>query len=69
MTGVIPRYDFLKVIKAEYSGVWNLPVLGLVPAPSAVLVRPDGYVAWVGQGSDSGLAEALTFTLGLAPHQ
>lgn len=36
----------------------ELPVLGLVPTPSAVLIRPDGHVAWVGDGNDAGLAEA-----------
>lgn len=41
-------------------GVWELPVLGAVPAPAAVLIRPDGYVAWVGAGSEQGLREALT---------
>lgn len=40
-------------------GTWILPVVGEVPAPTAVLVRPDGHVAWVGEGSDDGLAEAL----------
>jgi len=34
-------------------------VLGTVPAPAAVLVRPDGYVAWVGDGDDAGLSDAL----------
>jgi hypothetical protein len=43
---------------ARYDGVWELPVLGVVEAPSAVLIRPDGYVAWVGDGTDTGLAEA-----------
>jgi 3-(3-hydroxy-phenyl)propionate hydroxylase len=46
-------------IDAKYDGVWELPVVGRVAAPSAVLVRPDGYVAWVGEGSAAGLADAL----------
>jgi 2-polyprenyl-6-methoxyphenol hydroxylase-like FAD-dependent oxidoreductase len=45
-------------IDAGYDGPWELPVIGEVSAPSAVLIRPDGYVAWVGEGSDAGLAEA-----------
>ncbi|MDQ0145932.1 FAD-dependent monooxygenase [Pseudarthrobacter niigatensis] len=45
--------------RATYDAAWQLPVLGTVAAPTAVLVRPDGYVAWVGQGSADGLAEAL----------
>jgi 3-(3-hydroxy-phenyl)propionate hydroxylase len=46
-------------IAARYDGAWVLPVLGEVAAPTAVLVRPDGYVAWVGEGSAEGLSEAL----------
>jgi hypothetical protein len=48
------------LIDAGYDGVWELPALGAVPAPGAVLVRPDGYVAWVGEQTDLGLADALT---------
>ncbi|HTJ71472.1 MAG TPA: FAD-dependent monooxygenase [Actinospica sp.] len=51
-------------IDAAYDGVWDLPVLGEVPAPTAVLVRPDGHVAWV--GGNEGLAEALTTWFGPA---
>lgn len=47
-------------VDARYTGAWELPVFGAVAAPSAVLVRPDGYVAWVGDGTDSGLRDALT---------
>ena len=47
------------VIDAEYDGPWELPVLGAVDAPSAVLIRPDGYVAWVGEGTDAGLGETM----------
>jgi 2-polyprenyl-6-methoxyphenol hydroxylase-like FAD-dependent oxidoreductase len=52
--------DRVKLIDAEYEGAWELPVLGAVTAPIAVLIRPDGYVAWVGEGSDAGLRDALT---------
>jgi hypothetical protein len=54
-------------VDARYAGAWELPVLGSVSAPSAVLIRPDGHVAWVGQGTDQGLGEALTAWFG-APH-
>jgi len=57
---VSPWADRLRVIDASYDGAWELPVLGAVPAPHAVLIRPDGYVAWVGNGTDDGLVEALT---------
>ena len=52
--------DRVRRIAARYVGPWELPVLGAVSAPSAVLIRPDGYVAWVGEGTDAGLADALT---------
>jgi 3-(3-hydroxy-phenyl)propionate hydroxylase len=51
-------------IDAKYSGDWELPALGQVAAPAAVLIRPDGYIAWVGDGSDSGLRDALTTWFG-----
>jgi 3-(3-hydroxy-phenyl)propionate hydroxylase len=50
----------VRLVDARYAGTWELPVLGVVSAPSAVLIRPDGYVAWVGQGTDAGLRDALT---------
>ena len=52
--------DRVQLIEAEYAGEWELPVLGAVTAPTAVLIRPDGHVAWVGGGTDLGLPEALT---------
>ena len=52
------------LIDASHEGEWELPVLGPVPAPAAVLIRPDGYVAWVGDGTDRGLPEALTAWFG-----
>ena len=52
--------DRVRRVDAEFVGAWDLPVLGAVTAPAAVLIRPDGYVAWVGDGSHHGLADALT---------
>ena len=51
-------------IDAAYVGEWELPALGAVAAPAAVLIRPDGYVAWVGEGTDLGLKDALTTWFG-----
>jgi hypothetical protein len=31
-----------------------------------VLIRPDGYVAWVGDGTPTGLGDALTTWFGPA---
>jgi 2-polyprenyl-6-methoxyphenol hydroxylase-like FAD-dependent oxidoreductase len=58
--------DRVKLIDAEYAGVWELPVLGAVAAPGAVLIRPDGYVAWVGDSAQAGLSDALTAWFGSA---
>ena len=49
----------VQLVDAEYAGAWELPVVGAVDAPAAVLVRPDGHVAWVGDGTTEGLQEAL----------
>jgi 3-(3-hydroxy-phenyl)propionate hydroxylase len=54
----------VQYVDAQYAGKWELPVLGEVAAPAAVLVRPDGYVAWAGDGTAEGLAEALTTWFG-----
>jgi 2-polyprenyl-6-methoxyphenol hydroxylase-like FAD-dependent oxidoreductase len=56
--------DRVRLIEAEYAGPWELPVLGAVTAPTAVLIRPDGYVAWVGEDTDLGLTDALTTWFG-----
>jgi 3-(3-hydroxy-phenyl)propionate hydroxylase len=63
---VTPWTDRVRLVVAKYSGVWELPVFGAVPAPSAVLIRPDGHVAWVGDGTDRGLRDALTKWFGPA---
>ena len=59
-----PWADRVQLVDAAYDGAWELPVLGEVPAPAAVLIRPDGHVGWVGDGGDEGLEEALTTWFG-----
>ncbi len=61
---ITPWADRVQLVDAEYVGTWELPVLGAVTAPAAVLIRPDGYVAWVGDGTESGLRDALTTWFG-----
>jgi 2-polyprenyl-6-methoxyphenol hydroxylase-like FAD-dependent oxidoreductase len=60
--------DRVKRVDVRYAGVWELPVLGAVAAPTAVLIRPDGHVAWVQEsvqdGTDQGLRDALTTWFG-----
>jgi hypothetical protein len=58
---ITPWAGRVQLIDAAYSGPWELPVLGSVTAPTAVLIRPDGHVAWVGEdGTDTGLRDALS---------
>jgi 2-polyprenyl-6-methoxyphenol hydroxylase-like FAD-dependent oxidoreductase len=59
-----PWADRVRTVDARYAGAWELPVLGAVSAPAAVLIRPDGYVAWVGDGTDRELRDALTTWFG-----
>jgi Aromatic-ring hydroxylase, C-terminal len=61
---VTPWADRVRSIDASYEGKWELPVLGVIDAAAAVLVRPDGHVAWVGDGTDAGLADALATWFG-----
>ncbi|HEY9378739.1 MAG TPA: FAD-dependent monooxygenase, partial [Jiangellaceae bacterium] len=61
---ISPWADRVQLLDAEYEGAWELPVIGAVTAPTAVLVRPDGYVAWVGDRTQLGLADALTAWFG-----
>jgi 3-(3-hydroxy-phenyl)propionate hydroxylase len=61
---IAPWVDRVQVVDAEYAGQWELPAIGAVTAPTAVLVRPDGYVAWVGDLTQTGLAAALTIWFG-----
>jgi 3-(3-hydroxy-phenyl)propionate hydroxylase len=58
-TDAVPWADRVRPVDATYAGAWELPVLGAVAPPSAVLIRPDGYVAWVGQGTGPELTDAL----------
>ncbi|YCQ24858.1 FAD-dependent monooxygenase [Arthrobacter sp. Z4-13] len=60
----IPRPDRVKLFEGRCDGSWELPVLGEVPAPAAALVRPDGHVTWVGDGTPLGLKEALATWFG-----
>ena len=61
---ITPWADRVQLIDAKYVGPWELPALGAVTAPTAVLIRPDGYVAWVGDLTQLGLADALTTWFG-----
>ncbi|WP_164771063.1 FAD-dependent monooxygenase [Mesorhizobium sp. M7D.F.Ca.US.004.03.1.1] len=61
---IAPWADRVRQIDAGYAGAWKLPVLGTVAATDAVLIRPDGYVAWVGVGTQQGLMDALTTWFG-----
>ena len=61
---ITPWADRVRLVEAKHDGVWELPVLGEVPATTGVLIRPDGHVAWVGDPSHPGLADALTTWFG-----
>jgi 3-(3-hydroxy-phenyl)propionate hydroxylase len=56
---ITPWADRVQLIDAQYHGPWELPAIGAVSAPTGVLIRPDGYVAWVGEQARTGLVEAL----------
>ena len=61
---ISPWAHRVSAIDAKYVGAWELPVFGQVAAPKAVLIRPDGHIAWVGDGTDTGLRHALTTWFG-----
>jgi hypothetical protein len=66
-SGTITRWaDRVERIDADCANTWELPVIGPVRAPAAVLIRPDGHVAWVGEKTAAGLVEALTKWFGPA---
>jgi 2-polyprenyl-6-methoxyphenol hydroxylase-like FAD-dependent oxidoreductase len=61
---ISPWATRVRLVDAEHDGVWELPVLGEVAAPRAVLIRPDGHVAWTGSLTDPQLPEALATWFG-----
>jgi 2-polyprenyl-6-methoxyphenol hydroxylase-like FAD-dependent oxidoreductase len=61
---ITPWAGRVQLIDAKYAGTWELPALGAVAAPAAVLIRPDGYVAWVGDLTEQRLVDALTTWFG-----
>jgi len=63
---VSPWANRVRLVDARHDGVWELPVLGEVAAPSAVLIRPDGHVAWAGDLTDAELPRALATWFGAA---
>lgn len=65
---VTPWADRVQHVAVRYDGNWDLPGIGPVVAPPAALVRPDGYVAWVGDQSGGQLEQALTRWFGPPTH-
>jgi len=61
---IAPWAGRVQLVDARGVGRWGLPVLGAVTALKVVLIRPDGYVAWVGDVTQLGLAGALTAWFG-----
>ena len=67
---VSPWSGRVRFVDAKHAGVWELPVLGQVDAPPAVLIRPDGHVAWAGDLTDPELQRALATWVGaMAPRR
>jgi hypothetical protein len=61
---IAPWRDRIQLVDASYEGSWELPAIGEVPTPGAILIRPDGYVAWVGERENIDLITALTTWFG-----
>jgi hypothetical protein len=61
---VAPWADRVRLVEAEPEGAWELPVVGAVDPPAAVLIRPDGHVAWAGGDGRDGLGDALNLWFG-----
>jgi hypothetical protein len=64
---ISPSADRVRLVHGTHEGVWELPVIGEVAASPAVLIRPDGYVAWAGDLTDPELPRALATWFGAAP--
>ena len=56
----------VRLVDAKHYGTWELPVLGEIASPQAVLIRPDGHVAWAGDITDQELSQALATWFGAA---
>jgi hypothetical protein len=63
---ISPWANRVRLVEAKHVGAWELPVLGEITAPSAVLIRPDGHVAWAGELPDPELPRALATWFGAA---
>ncbi len=63
---ISPWANRVRLVDAKHVGVWELPVLGEIAAPPAVLIRPDGHVAWVGELTHPELPRALATWFGAA---
>ena len=63
---ISPWANRVRLVDARHDGVWELPLLGEVAAPPAVLIRPDGHVAWAGDLTDPELRQALATWFGAA---
>jgi len=63
---ISPWANRVRLVDARHDGGWELPVLGEIAAPSAVVIRPDGHVAWAGDLADPELPRALATWFGAA---